>query len=372
MRKLSKKARDRIRKSLSAYDIRDRRTNIGVVKRDYKFDAMQFSLAKFIRGGLYGNWSEASLEKREFIRLNKSTLQGASGPSGGFLVPEETTSAILEQLKAKAIIRALGATVYPMNGDTLHIRRQINSTNVHWVGSAEQATENTTTNLFSRDTLTLKKAIGLVPLDNDLLADASPSVDTIIEQDLVSELGLAEDIAAFEGDGNKEPLGLYNDPDITNTVLNDTVTTDDFIDMIDRIESANGRYTSWAMHPSLKNYVRKLKDANGNLIWTEGNISISEPPTLLGIPVAYSTQIDKTVDSAGVLDNSGSYTYAVLGSWPDLAIGQKAGQHIELASSDVAEDAFSQDETWIRAKLRVDYLAKYPACFQVLTAIHLS
>ena len=362
----------KMRQDMSPTPIRKSVSN--VPEREFEFDKNQFSIAKYFRGAIRNDWHDAELEKREYKRLSKATLGATVGAQGAFLIPEETTQEIMSMLKAKAVIRGSGARIYPLSGETMKIRGQSAALSGGWVGKGEAATEQSATDMFAVDTLTLKKYMSVVSVGNDLIENASPAVDAIIRNDLAEEIALAEDLAFLEGDGNKEPLGIYNDPDIpaaNQTTLDSTIDYDDLIDVQGDVEAQNGDYTHWIMHPNLKNYVRKIKDGNGNYIWTDGDVKAGEPATLLGLPVLLSSQISTSVTSAGAL-SGGSYTYVILANMPDYAIAQKSGDRLEMKMSDVAEDAFVTDETWMRAKMKVDGLCRHPKSWGIVTAVHLS
>lgn len=351
----------------------ERKTRSGFAKRDYDFNKNDFSFSKYLRGALCNDWERADMEKREFTRLNKASYNGAVGSQGGFLVPSETTQDIIKALNDQVVIRNLGATVYPMNGNELKIRRADNNVQTHWVGQDDSPAENTNVDFLERDSLRLKKLMALVSLDNDLLADADPSIETMVKENIVEEFAREEDYVALEGSGSNQPLGLYLDPDVNTKVLDAAPSWTDLVDMQDRLEGNNARRgnLTWLMPTKLRNYFRKMTDGNDRPLWTDGDIQRGEPDRFLGLPVETSNIMSTSVDSSGNL-TGGSYTYCILGNFSDLAIGQKAGEHIKMANSGSANDAFENDETKLRAKMRIDFLARRPESFEVLTALDIS
>lgn len=369
-----------IRKSASDTD----GANITVKKSGGK----EFSIAKYMRGGLTGNWEEADYEKKQFFTINK--LQESAG-GGSFLVPPEFSTEIIEMLQVKAVVRDLGARTYDLKGDTLRIRKQTAGITAGWLGTNGWIKEGVS-GAFTSDgsydkyaegvgrkpvnaeldfgqlELILKDCACIVKVSNNLLEDASPAADTLVKADMVKGFASAEDDAYLEGVGGVMPMGLYFDPLVATTTLVAALTMDNLMDAIAAIEGRNGTYTGWVMHPSSKNLVRKLKDANGNYIYQGPDLTKAIPAMLLGLPVKTTTNISTTVTTAGNL-TGGAFTWIALGDWTEFAIAQKAGTQVRIDASNVAGNAFEYNETWFRAVMRVDCGTRQPASFHRITAV---
>jgi len=341
------------------------RKSRGELSADTVWADKHFSIAKYIRGARDGNWREADYEKARFEEVNKQ-LTGSVGTSGGFLAIPEYNKELIELLHAQAVVRSMGARSYPMNGNTLFFNRKTGSSTGYWV--AEGAEKTTSELTFGQASLVLKEVAGLVLVTNDLLDDASPSVDAIIKLDLVSQLTLAEDLAFISGTGGTQPLGVYNDPLVPTATLgggNGAVPTfDNLMDMMYAIEAANASYTGWLIHPRTKNTLRQLKDGNGQYIYTIGDLSKAEPDRLLGLPVFKSTQIPITLTFG---TSAAACSYIILGDWREFAIGEKSGAGIVLDVS--KERYFELDQTAIRAVRRVDCLVRQPNAFYILRGV---
>jgi len=341
------------------------RKSRGELPTDTIWDDKKFSIAKYIRGARDGNWREADYEKARFEEVNKQ-LSGATGVGGGFLAIPEYSAELIELLRAQAVVRSTGARSYPMNGNTLYFNRITGSSTGYWV--AEGALKTSSHGSFGQASLVLKEVAGLVLVTNDLLEDASPSVDAIIKQDLVAQLSLAEDLAFIQGTGGAQPLGVYNDPLIPTVTLgggNGAVPTfDDLMNAMYAIEAANASYTGWLIHPRTKNTLRQLKDGNGQYLYHLGDLSKAEPDRLLGLPVFKSTQIPITL-TFGL--SAATCSYIILGDWREFAIGEKAGAGIVLDVS--KERYFELDQTAIRAVRRVDCMVRQPNAFYIIRGV---
>lgn len=315
-----------------------------------------FSLVKYMRGGLHGIWKEAEHELSMFREINK-TLGSNTATAAGFLIPPEISAELIELLRAKAVIRNMGVSIYNMKSDRLTFNRITGAATGYWVGEATTKTASDAS--VGQMELLLKEVAGVCKVKNNLLEDADPAVDSLIRNDLVKVLQLAEDLAFIAGTGGTQPIGIYNDPDVPSTDLSATPGFDDLLDALCEIESANGEPTGWLMHPRMKNVLRQLKDGNGRYIYTLGDVSKGEPDQLLGLPVHKSTQIPVT-GMPGTNE-----TYIIAGNWSEFAIGQKATP-IKMDVSTEAGDAFLNDETWFRATLRIDCGVRQPNQFYIV------
>jgi len=329
-----------------------------------------FSIAKYFRGAWKGNWTDANLEKSEYVKMNKA-LGGGTGAGGGFLVPPEYSSEIIELARAQAAVRNMpGVRTVNMKGDQLNIVAQSGAGTAYWVGENKEKTSADAT--FEQKSLVLKKCAALTYVSNELLDDADPAVDDIIKGDLSIVLSLAEDIAFLEGAGGAAPSGLFTTANVGSTTVAGLVSYDNLIDAIDDIEGNNGIPNGWLMHPSAKNSVRKLKDGEGRFVWDSGDVTKKEPPSLFGLPIGLSTQISTTCnETTGALDASGTdYTYIVLGDWRQFMIGQKAGEAIVIEANAQDTTSWTYDQTSFRAVLRTDCLVRQPTHFHILKAVN--
>ena len=131
------------------------------------------------------------------------------GTGGGFLVPEQFSSEIIELLRARAVVRGADPLVINMDAGTMTIPKQTGGATANYIG--ENVSAASTQPTFGDIVLTFKKLRALVPISNDLLRFGVPSVDTIIRDDLVAAMGLHEDLRFLRGDGTQnDPKGLRN------------------------------------------------------------------------------------------------------------------------------------------------------------------
>jgi len=325
-----------------------------------------FNVAKYLQGAKTGAWRDAQLEKKAFFAVNKTLSEGV-GTAGGFLVPPEYNQQLVELLKARAVVRSLSPMVLNITSDTVIVPRMTGAATAHWVEEDESKTASDQT--FGQIKMVLKEVAAVTRVSNNLLADSSPAVDAVIRKDLVEQLQLAEDLAFLRGTGGAQPMGLSNLPQVGSVILGTpngaSPNVDNLKDAQYAIDVNNGTYTAWIMHPRTKTTVSKLKDANGQYIWSDAKARTGDPDMLCGLPVKLTTQIPINITCGTNTDCSQIF----LGAWPEFIIAQKVGSTIELSLSEHEGDSFIKDRTAIRATLRMDGAPRQPNCFYVINGV---
>jgi len=316
----------------------------------------QFSIAKAVRGVALGVWKDADLEK-EWVQYTMKELNIEDDTSGGFLVPTELSSELIDKLRAKAVMRAAGALVIPNAPQRLNIPRLTGSATAYWVGQSN-STITASEQTFGQVTLDLRRLAALTKIDEDLLLHSVVSAETVVRNDLVQQIALAEDYAFLLGTGGDQPLGIYNNPEINTTSIGGTPTFDDLIDAMASIEARDGEYNAWLMHSNILYYLRKHKTGAAAYDYVL-DLSNTPPNRILGLPVYTTSQIPVNLGAGG------NESFIVLGNFPDFAIAEGGGIEIKVLRERYAEHL----QIGIRAVHRVDGVPRQPDKFQILTGV---
>ncbi|HOA23223.1 MAG TPA: phage major capsid protein [Aggregatilineales bacterium] len=302
------------------------------------------------------------------FQLAGKALAEGDDAAGGYLVPTEHSSRLVQMLSARTAVRAAGATVVPMTSDSLQIPAQTGGATAYWV--AENTQINASQQTWGQIDLRAKKLAALTKLSAELFEDSDPQVEALVMSDLARALALEEDVKYLRGDGaNNTPTGLEHITGVnvdTTTLGADggTPTFDHLADMLYRLDADNvpveGR--AWVAHPRTLNTLRQVKDQDGAYLWADPAMP-GDPPTLWGYPVYTTTAIPINETQGGSTDCSTLY----LGCWPEFVVGQRKA--LELRASDEAGNAFEYDQVFIRAIMRVDANVRHAGAFEVLKGV---
>ena len=130
----------------------------------------------------------------------------------------------------------------------------------------------------------------------------------------------------------------------------------EFISDLDAANALRGRL-GWCLHPLALSEIRQMT-VNFNSTstpLTAVNTSEGFADTLFGYPMRTSTQM--TAPTASNFASS-----ILFGNWDDVMIARWGG--LRLLASDTSDNAFSKDQTHIRATMRCDVALRHPESFR--------
>ena len=304
--------------------------------------------------------SKLALEKYHDEELSKA-LGTATMEGGGAVVPDEYVAEVIDLLRAKTVVRALGARPMPMNSGSLTMPYLATGSTASYVG--ENANIAKTAPTFGQLQLSAKKLAALVPISNDLLRDSSPQVDNIVRDYLVQALSGREDLAFIRDDGTEnKPKGMRHWAEnvldrTTDGSLANVIT--DLSLMIKTLEEENVAMVNpgWAMTPRTKWHLMSLLDGNGNYIFRPEMLT----GNLFTYPFKTTTQIPNNLSTlAGTV---GSELY--FADFSSLIIGENTQLLVDVFPGGAYHDGtnvvsgISSDQTVMRVLARHDFGARY-------------
>ncbi len=322
-----------------------------------------FSLARACRAISQKDFSHAPYEAEVFANMKAKAMSIGTDTAGGYVVPEEAITSVIERLKANVVAFDLGARDMAVSGSPVTIPKLATSATGYWVSENSAITASDLG--FEQINMTPKTIAGRVILSNLLMETSQPTADSIIEQDLASQLGLALDLGVLNGSaggGAGEPVGIMQTAGTgTFTTALTTAaapTMDEMMEAITDLDSANalrGRL-GWCMHPIAfaKCRLIEVNGAGPSVPVTAVNTATGFADTFFGYPVRTSTQMTAptgSVDTRSML----------FGNWDDVMIARWGG--LRLLASNTSDEAFSKDQTHIRATLRTDMALRHPESF---------
>lgn len=298
-----------------------------------------------------------------------------SGAAGGFLVPEDVSSEIIELLRPASVVMRMQPVVVDMPNGNMTMNRLATGVAAGYIG--EQQNLPATGVSFGQLILSAKKLAALIPISNDLMRSASTAVDRIVRDDAVTALGTRMDLAFIRGSGTAfTPKGLRNQhtgtPFATTHVLTMTATPNlaNATTDLGRLELAllNNDVTmirpGWLMAPRVAMWLRNLRDGNGNIAFPEMAQGL-----LRGKPFAETTQIPINL-------GGGTESELYLADFAHVVVGEHMGIEIAMSTEAAYADAggtvraaFSRDETVMRAIAQHDMGLRHLPAVAILTGV---
>ena len=210
-----------------------------------------------------------------------NVLREGKDTEGGYLVPEEYDSRLIDVLEEENIMRSL-ATKITTSG--LHkINIAATKPAASWIeeGGALSFGDATFDQLF----LDAYKLHVAIKVTDELLYDNAFNLENYIITQFGKALANAEEDAFLNGDGNGKPTGIFAEVGggtVANTVS--AIKGDDIINLIYSLKRPYRKNAAFIMNDKTLALLRTLKDSTGVYIW-QPNYQDSEPDRLLGYKV---------------------------------------------------------------------------------------
>lgn len=296
------------------------------------------------------------LRQQELARLGLSTkgtdtLIEETTTLGGYLVPEEYSSELVEVVRSKSVVLPLAST-YEMNTDTYNVPTISTGGSVYWEQTGGFTSKTATDVTFGQMQLSAKTVYGLSALSDQLVEDSSPSAVQAIQRELASAIVAEMDKQFLEG--TTTPFnGIVNQANVVTGTMGVALTVDDVADAIASVEAYAFTPNAIICHPSVKAILRKLKDSDGQFIWADPRGS--DPASIFGVPVYATANMTSTATSRNL----------IVGDMTQAAVGMR--RNITFALSEHAN--FVKNQTLVRLTARVGFGLKQPTAFYVVTSI---
>lgn len=250
---------------------------------------------------------------RSNFRNVSNVLQEGVDSDGGYLVPEEYDSRLIDVLTEENVFRGLATTI------TTSGERKINIAATKpaaaWIDEGEPLTFGDST--FSQINLDAHKLHVAVKVTEELLYDNAFNLETHIIDMFAKALSNAEEDAFLNGDGVGKPLGIFAEnggAELGVTAASSVaITADEIINLVYSLKRPYRKNAKFLMNDQTIAVIRKLKDGNGNgnYLW-QPSVQVGEPDRLFGYEVLTS-QYAPTIGVGKPIIAFGDFSYYNIG-----------------------------------------------------------
>jgi HK97 family phage major capsid protein len=267
------------------------------------------------------------------LELEGKALNTAVNAEGGYLVDPQTAEMIQGVLRGASSLRAV-ANVVNVEATSFDVLVDHTDVGAGWATETASTTE-TDTPQIERISIPLHELSALPKASQRLLDDTAFDIEGWLAGRIADKFARAEASAFVSGDGVDKPTGF-----LTHSTVDDaswswgnlgyviTGTAGDFAAVnpadaiVDLVYSLGARYranASFVMNSKTAGAVRKMKDADGRFLWSDG-LAAGEPARLMGYPVLIAEDMpDIATDAMAIAfgDFGAGYTIA---ERPDLRV----------------------------------------------------
>lgn len=262
--------------------------------------------------------------------LEGKAMSTAVNADGGYLVDPLTSESVKSVLDTTASVRAI-ASVVTVEATSFDVLIDQGETGAGWAdetsGSAETATPS-----IDRISIKLHELSAMPKASQRLLDDAAFDIEAWLAGRIADKFSRAEAAAFVAGDGIDKPRGFLDHDAVDNDVwawgnlgyvpsgVDASIGDGDAI--IDLVYALGAEYrakASFVMNSKTAGALRKLKDADGRHLWSDG-LAAREPARLLGYPVLIAEDMPDIASGADAIafgDFAAGYTIA---ERPDLRV----------------------------------------------------
>ncbi|MEM0945814.1 MAG: phage major capsid protein [Pseudomonadota bacterium] len=283
------------------------------------------AFAAYVRGG-----DDDALRGLE---LEGKALSTSVAAEGGYLVDPQTAETIRSVLKSTASIRQI-ANIVNVDATSYDVLVDHTDVGAGWASETVAQTE-TDTPQIERIVVPLHELSALPKASQRLLDDSAFDIEAWLAGRIADKFARSEAAAFVSGDGVDKPTGFLTKPQIANDswawgalgyvttgVDGDFAAANPADAIVDLVYALGAQYranASFVMNSKTAGQVRKIKDADGRFLWSDG-LAAGEPARLMGYPVLVAEDMPDVASGSDAIafgDFSAGYTVA---ERPDLRI----------------------------------------------------
>ena len=282
--------------------------NSPITGKPYKDEAQ----AEVKTGRASDEYKKAMLNAlRSNFRQVANVLQEGVDADGGYLVPDEYDSRLIDVLDEENIVRKLARKITTSGDHKINIAATKPA--AAWIEEGEALSFGDAT--FDQKILDAHKLHVAIKITEELLYDNAFGLENYIITEFGKALANAEEDAFLNGDGTGKPLGIFAEQgggEIGVTAASATeITADEIINLVYALKRPYRKKAKFIMNDATIAALRKLKDENGQYLW-QPSLQAGEPDRLFGYEVMTSAYVP-TIEAGKPVIAFGDFSYYNIG-----------------------------------------------------------
>ncbi|MGH1367256.1 MAG: phage major capsid protein [Maritimibacter sp.] len=232
------------------------------------------------------------------LTIEAKGLSTAVAGDGGYLVDSQTAETIQSVLRSNASVRAI-SNVVNVDATSYDVLIDHGDLGSGWATETDPSAETSTPSI-ERITIPLHELSALPKASQRLLDDSAFDIENWLAARVADKFARAEASAFVNGDGVDKPTGFLTHPTVAENAWTwgnigyiPTGTSGDFdavnpadalFDLVYALDAEYRGQATFVMNSKTAGAVRKMKDADGRFLWTDG-LNAQTPARLIGYPV---------------------------------------------------------------------------------------
>ena len=236
-------------------------------------------------GRASNEYKEAMLNAlRSNFRQVSNVLQEGVDADGGYLVPDEYDTRLIQKLEDNNVVRALATKIKTSGEHKINIASTTPA--AAWIEEGGTLTFGDAK--FEQKILDAHKLHVAVKVTEELLYDNAFGLENFLIDSFGKAIGNAEENAFLNGTGNGQPTGIFAENGGGTYITTEATEGDAIIELVYSLKRAYRKNAAFILNDKKIKKIRTYKDHNGAYMWQPSLIA-GEPDKLLGYPV-YTSQ----------------------------------------------------------------------------------
>lgn len=236
-------------------------------------------------GRASNEYKEAMLNAlRSNFRQVSNVLQEGVDADGGYLVPDEYDTRLIQKLEDNNVVRALATKIKTSGEHKINIASTTPA--AAWIEEGGTLTFGDAK--FEQKILDAHKLHVAVKVTEELLYDNAFGLENFLIDSFGKAIGNAEENAFLNGTGNGQPTGIFAENGGGTYITTEAIEGDAIIELVYSLKRAYRKNAAFILNDKMIAKIRTYKDHNGAYMWQPSLIA-GEPDKLLGYPV-YTSQ----------------------------------------------------------------------------------
>lgn len=224
--------------------------------------------------------------------------------SGGYLVPRNISSSVIELLREISPMRMLADVVSISKGDAYEQPKEgTTQFATRWRTSQRASVAESTAGTFEMDKIPVHSQEADPWVTEEMLDDNDFNLDAYVAKKVAEGFAAGEATAFISGSGVGQPLGITSTLPGTTAIesvasgVSGTLDTNSLLSLEAELPEMYAKGATFLMRRATKFIVRKLKDTNGQYLW-EPSLQAGSPPAFDGTPVVEDPDVAAVAASA--------------------------------------------------------------------------
>lgn len=227
----------------------------------------------------------------------RRALEMTSDPAGGYLVPPEFMSGLIQSVDDRVFMRQFGTVLPMISGESLGMASlDADPADFDWTSELLTGSEDSTMS-FGKRQLAPHPLAKRIKVSEKLLRATAGSAESIVRERLAYKQAITQEKAFLTGDGVEQPLGVFTastsgvttDRDF-NTGSSTSFTLDGLTAAKYSLKAPYRANSAWLFHRDGISKIAQLSGDTDKEIWRP-SMSADEPDTLLGRPIFESEYV---------------------------------------------------------------------------------